>query len=629
MRPIVTLFALCCFHFFDIALGQKLPMPKLLEDSYVKEQRSPDGKPGVKYWQNKGKYKINITVKPPSKKIEGYETITYYNNSPDVLEKIGLKLILNVHKPGAPRAFGSESEKLSKGIQIHNISIDGKKADWKNEEDVFTSTMIPLPRKLIPGDSVKLNINWQYDISPAIDSREGSLNPTSFILAYFYPKIAVYDDYQGWDQMQFVDLQEFYSDFNDYEVSINVPKNFIVLGTGDFLNPSENLSQQALLKYNKSYNTESVINIATAAEMKSGKITRQKILNTWRFSSQNIADVAYLITDRYNWDASSMSLKAVNGKNISVQSAYPNEAKDFKQMVGFTKNTISWLHSYLPKLNFPFEKMTVFQGTYGMEYPMMANVETDEDPNFTRYVAEHEIAHMYLPFMAGINETRYGFMDEGWATFAETLLTRYDLQNKKAADSMIYKYRINKWMKAKNGLFNIPIITPSDVLTGDLVRVNQYGKTALGFLVLQDLLSPDVFADCLQEFLLRWKGKHPTPWDMFNSFNDISHQDLNWFWHRWFFTGNYADIGVSKIERSGNNNTIHLTNKGGMPLSGDLKIKYSDNTEEVIHFKADLWKEDPDHGKIVKESGILIHSISVIPELSADANMEDNQLENK
>ncbi|MBO9659568.1 MAG: M1 family metallopeptidase [Chitinophagaceae bacterium] len=607
--------------------SQSLYKPRDIQRAFDKNTRSADGKPGKNYWQNKARYEINITALPPSRTIKGSEQISYINNSPDTLRGVYIKLFMNIHKPGAPSNVPALEDYLTSGVHIDGFAVNGQKRQWQQSPYSFTVVPVRLAKPLNPKDSIQLSFDWHYDMSLQ-SNREGMIDSTTFFLAYFYPRVAVYDDYYGWDRNSFLEDHEFYSDFNDYTVNITVPNNYIVWGTGTLQKPETVLQPEYLKRFQQSFSSDKTINIATKEDLASKKVTLNKN-NTWQFTASNIPDMAFGLSDHFVWDAASVVVDSTTKRRASVQAAYNDTAKDYREMVEHGQHALKLLSFKWPAVPYPYEKTTIFQGYAGMEYPMMANDETYEDPVFSRFVAEHELAHTYMPFYMGINENRYGFMDEGWATFAETLLTRYALQSKKAADSMIYKYRMNKWIKAKHGLFNVPIITPSDILTGDVVRVNQYGKTALGLLVLQDLLTPEVFADCLQEFLLRWKGKHPTPWDMFNSFNDISRQDLNWFWHRWFFMAGYADIGVSKIERSGNKNSIHLVNKGGMPLSGDIKIRYTNGTEEMIHFKADVWKEGADNGKILKESVSPIRNISIIPELSVDANTEDNQLENE
>jgi len=214
---------------------------------------------------------------------------------------------------------------------------------------------------------------------------------------------------------------------------------------------------------------------------------------------------------------------------------------------------------------YPYEKTTVVQGFAGMEYPMMANDESYADTVFSRFVAEHEIAHTYFPFYMGINETRYGFMDEGWATTFEYLIGSADL-GKEHATEFYKQFRVNDWASDPSPLEDLPIITPEDVLKNQAYGNNAYGKPSLGYLALKDLLGDSTFKRALHGFMDRWHGKHPIPWDFFNTVNDVTGQDLNWFFKAWYFDNSYIDVAVRGVTPSPNGASVTLEHIGGMPL---------------------------------------------------------------
>ena len=191
-----------------------LYMPRAVQRAFSNGTRSSDGRPGPNYWQNRGRYVIGITALPPDRTIRGAEQITYFNNSPDTLRNPVIKLFMNIHKPGAGRMGGASPDYLTSGVHIDSVAVNGQPFQWQGVQNAFTWQRLALPQPLMPHDSVHLAFKWHYDVAKE-PGREGMLDSTTFFLAYFYPRVAVFDDYNGWDTMNFTDMQEFYSDFND------------------------------------------------------------------------------------------------------------------------------------------------------------------------------------------------------------------------------------------------------------------------------------------------------------------------------------------------------------------------------------------------------------------------------
>src|SRR5476649_250166 len=218
--------------------AQSLYMPRDVQRAFKKETRSPDGRPGKNYWQNTARYNITVSALPPGRNISGNEVITYINNSPDTLKRIVMRLMQNIHKPGSIRNGDIDSVYLTSGVFIDGFRVNGKDRQWDDDAGNNTWKMVDLDKSLLPHDSVQLLIEWHYRISLE-SNREGMIDSTTFFLAYFYPRVAVYDDYLGWDRIDFTDQQEFYNDFNDYTLNVIVPKNYIVWATGDLQNASK------------------------------------------------------------------------------------------------------------------------------------------------------------------------------------------------------------------------------------------------------------------------------------------------------------------------------------------------------------------------------------------------------
>jgi hypothetical protein len=620
MRYIFLTISLVCI--FSFSRSQGLYMPRDVKQAYKKGTRTMSGMPGKNFWQNHAKYDITITAMPPDRIIKGTEAITYFNNSPDTLRNVVIKLFLNIHKPGAPRDGGASPEYLTSGMHIDAFSVNGQKRQWQENSLTFTWQSVRLPQPLLPKDSLRLSFDWHYEISLE-SGREGMIDSTTYFLAYFYPRIAVYDDYAGWDRMNFVDSKEFYSDFNDYTVTINVPKNYIVWGTGTLQKP-ENLLQPVFLKrFKESLTTDETIRIVTKEDLLAKNITTQNPVNSWQFKATNIPDMAFGLSDHYVWDGGSTIVDNVTRRRASAQAAYNDTAADFRHMVRFAKNALSWVSRKWPGVPYPYEKTTIFHGYAGMEYPMMANDETYADTAFSKFVAEHEIAHTYMPFYMGTNETRYGFMDEGWATTFEFLINRENMGEEQA--EQFYKtFRVNGWAYDPSQGQDLPVITPTNNMVGPGMGNNEYGKASLGYLAMKELLGDVLFKKCLHAYMDRWNGKHPTPWDFFYTFNNVAGKNLDWFWNNWFFSNNYMDLSLKSSVKRGKGYALTIDNIGGFAVPLDIVINYEDGTKEKLRQSPAIWEKNQKQAVVQVDVKKTVASIKLETGIFVDADQANN-----
>ncbi|HSZ72259.1 MAG TPA: M1 family metallopeptidase [Cytophagaceae bacterium] len=569
--------------------AQELYQPRQIRQAYDKQTRSADGKPGKNYWQNTAQYRIDLQVTPPDRRVKGKEIITYTNNSMDTLKSIVIRLILNSHMPTAVRQWPVSVNYLTSGVHIDSYMENGKTVTWEeSDKDRITFRQVQLNTPLVPKGSVQLSFDWHYDLSVESD-REGAIDSTTFFLAYFYPRVGVYDDYNAWDMTHFPEAIEFYNDFNNYELQVTVPQNYVVWATGDLQNPEEVLQPEYAKRLKQSMTSDDIVSIANARDVASKNITQQHS-NTWKWKADDISDLALAISNTYVWDASSVIVDDLTKRRVSVQSAYADSSADFHQMVKFGRHALDWFSHHWPGVPYPYAKTSVIQGFADMEYPMMVNDNTQQDTDFARFVVEHEIAHTWFPFYMGINETRYGFMDEGWATALEYLIGTDDMGSIKE-DSLFKMFRVNRWAKNPIAESDLPIITPTSSMTGPSLRNNEYGKAALGYLAVKELLGDELFRKALHTFMDRWHSKHPTPWDMFYSFNDGSGKNLNWFWNNWYFSNHYIDLALSDIKPSGKT-TITLRNVGGFAIPFNVIVTYHDATTEQFHYTPAVWEKD-------------------------------------
>ena len=602
------------------AFSQTLYIPRNIQEAYKKGTRSPDGSPGRNYWQNSGRYDISVTVAPPDRTIRGKEEISYVNNSPDTLKNIVFRLILNVHRPGAARAGGVDSTYLSSGIRVDAFSENGTTKNWRYQRNPRSVQGFSLSKPLLPHDSVKFNFDWHYEISQQ-SNREGMIDSTSYFLAYFYPRVSVYDDYNGWDVTEFTDLQEFYNDFNDYSLTVNAPANYVVWATGDLLNPSEVLQPAVAQKLQQSMALDSVFHLATTADLTAKNITAQQPMNSWKWRASHISDVTIGMSNHYLWDASSVLVEP--GRRVSTQAGYKASAMDFKVAVQNANYALDWYSKNWPGVPFPFPKMSIFQGFADMEYPMMVNDASTGNPVFSRLVQDHEIAHSYFPFYMGINENRYAFMDEGWATTLELLIGTAE-NGKERAENFYKQFRVIGWIRDKSMEEDLPIITPGNVLSGAGYGNNAYGKPSLGYLAMKDLLGDDLFRKCLHEYMSRWHGKHPIPWDFFFTFNNASGKNLNWFWNNWYFSNFYIDLALQKAEKNSGGYQLTVTNIGGYAAPFDVQVKYQDGSSENFHQTPAIWQADQKSVVLNIKTNKAVQSIVLDGGIFMDADESNN-----
>ena len=600
-----------------------LPAPRNLKQAVAAGTRTLTGAPGPRYWQNHARYDINLVVNPPAPTVTGAEEIVYHNNSPDTLHHLGFKLINNIHKPGTARSRGAPPDFLTDGVQIDSFAVNGAAAPFPAGAMVFTSPRVNLPAPLLPGDSVHLAVRWHYDLAKG-GGREGIIDSTTFYLAYFYPEVAVYDDYQGWDDIEFNGRQEFYTDFNDYDLKVQAPAGYVVWATGELENPDKLLQPEPLAHYRASLTADTVIHIATRAQMLARQVTRADSTQVWHFTATDIPDVALGLSDHYDWDGTSVVVDDRAHRRVSVQSAYNQGTQDYPHMAEWVRHALDYFSHQWPGVPYPYPKMTAFQGYADMEYPMMINDAAEPDTATSRFIADHEIAHTYMPFYMGIDQTRWGFMDEGWATTFEYFINRADM-GAAWADSLFRTFRVSGWIHDPSPAEDVPIITPEDVLGASVSYAhNAYGKAALGYLALHDLLGDALFQRALHAYMATWHGKHPSPWDFFYSFNGASGRDLNWFWKAWYFEPSYIDLALLEPRHAAGGYTLTVRNVGGMPAPFDVVLTFADGSTRRMHQTPAVWEKNLETATVQLKTGKTLRSAKLEGGIWMDAAEGDN-----
>ncbi|MCB0550145.1 MAG: M1 family metallopeptidase, partial [Phaeodactylibacter sp.] len=557
--------------------------------------RTFTGQPGPNYWQNRADYRIDAMVTPTERRIDGRAAITYTNNSPDTLLQLNLKLIQNVHLLQARRASYVDPAFYTKGISLSNVQVNGRIVDWDNgavhQSEDPTNAWLLLPEPLLPGASLELTLEWNFELQTSkLEHREGMVDESALFAAYWYPRIGVYDDISGWDRIIHNVQTEFYGDFNDYDVTIRTPKGFVVWATGELTNGKEVLSPLALERFRQSQTVDTVVHIITQEMLAAGQGVKPAEELAWRFTAQNVTDFAFGASDHFLWDATSIAVDST-GRRASVQAAYQPESSDFYEVAEIARACIGYFSTQKPGIPYPYPTMTIFNGYGQMEYPMMVNDLDMESMDDTKALTAHEIAHTYFPFLTGVNESAYAWMDEGWATLLEFFACTELYTLKNPEESIYPGYYLRRYLGVKGAEVDVPLLTPTDQLLAPAYQLNSYGKPAAAYLSLYNLLLEYNFLECVQEYVERWRGKHPQPYDFFFTISECSGEELDWFWQRWFMEFNTMDLALVDFRQAEEALFVTVRNEGGLPLPIPLEVELEDGSSRYFRFNPVLWKD--------------------------------------
>ena len=551
-------------------LDQLLPTPN--------EYRTGSGSPGPKYWQQRADYVINAELNDVNASLTGSETITYYNNSPDVLKYLWLQLDQNINtkdnlttKTDTYSVKDSVSTKemaselglydFEGGHKIKSI----KDAIGKTLPYTINATMmrIDLPQPLAAGQKYVFSIEWSYNVPDRMrggsrnDSRSGyenfpEDNNNLYLIAQWFPRMCVYDDVVGWQNKQFLGQGEFTLTFGDYTVNITVPSDHIIAATGMVQNPKEVLTAEQFARFEKAKTSfDKPLIICTEKEAREREKTKSTTKKTWVFKAENVRDFAFASSRKFIWDA--QAVKIAN-KTPLAMSYYPKEGNPLweQESTKAVKNTISTYSKY--SVDYPYPQATSVHGaSLGMEYPMICfNFgRPAKDGTFTDRlkwgmvgVIVHEVGHNFFPMIINNDERQWTWMDEGVNTFVQyrTQVENYpDMPQRRGPASMIVPY-----MKG-DGSLQRPLMTNSEQILQ--FGAEQYAKTATALNILREtVMGPELFDKAFKEYSTRWAFKHPKPADFFRTLEDASAVDLDWFWKGWFYTTDRCDQSIDKVK---------------------------------------------------------------------------------
>jgi hypothetical protein len=599
----------------------KLTLPRNLLAAYEKGTRTSSGQPGSKYWQNTGNYTIDINFNPDTRLLSGKVDIEYINNSPNTLQHILFKLYPNIYKKGSIRLMPVRPSDITDGVRISSFQFNGTSVD-SNKLSIDGTNMTAPVSPLAPGGTMRFSIQYSYTLNKTSHIRTGEIEPGADFIAYFFPRIAVYDDIDGWNREPYTGPQEFYNDFGNFKAAITVPVNYVVWATGDLANCNEVLSDTYCQRLQQAEQQDGIITIIDSTDLKQKNITRQNASNTWRFSATNVTDFAFAVSDHYMWKSTSVVVDAATKKRTRVDAVFNPAHKDYYEVVDFGRKTVWAMSNVFPRWPFPYPHISIFDGLDQMEYPMMVNDNPLESRAETIELVDHEVFHTMFPFYMGTNETKYGWMDEGWATIGEWIISSI------IDSSLTDDYGVGGYERAAGTENDAPINTLSTQMSGTSYFVNSYPKPALGYLYVKDMLGDSLFTAALHYYIQQWQGRHPIPFDFFNCMNTGAGKNLNWFWKKWFLDAGVPDLSIKKVNKAaaGFNITIECT--GHKPVPVDLTINYADGSKERVHRSIAVW-ENANTVTLTLPAKKSVKSIALGSTYVPDVNRKDNVWNNK
>ncbi len=563
------------------------------------ETRSASGQPGHKYWQNSADYVLNVSLNDAKNEITGTSEITYTNNSPDQLGFLWLQLDQNLFAkdsrgnavvPLSGSRNGAHGEELDGGYKIKSVKVDGAEVKYTISD---TRMQIDLPKGLKSnGGIAKIKIEYSFT-SPKYGSDRMGIQDTKngkiYTIAQWYPRMCVYDDVLGWNTMPYLGASEFYLEYGNINANITVPANQYVVASGELLNAGEVYSKEENKLWEQAKNSDKTVMIRPESALGKNNASGSK---TWKFKINQARDFSWASSSAFIIDAAKIDLPS--GKKSLAISAYPVESAGEKAWGRSTEYTKAAIEHYSKKwYEYTYPAATNVAGNEGgMEYPGIVFCDYQSAGEELWGVTDHEFGHNWFPMIVGSNERLFAWMDEGFNTFINELSTE-------AFNNGEY-YR-KKSIARMSGLFfndnTEPVMSGPDNMKEGSIGILAYMKPGLGLYVLREsILGPEKFDKAFRTYIERWAFKHPTPWDFFHTMENVSGEELNWFWRGWFFNKWKVDQAVKGVKYVDGNfakgANITVENIGQLPMPTTVQAKFKDGSTQIVKIPVEVWKRN-------------------------------------
>jgi hypothetical protein len=599
----------------------ELPISDAYGRAIQQGTRTPSGAPGPRYWQQWADYRLEAELNPISKRLTGKGRITYHNRSPNTLGEVYVHLLHNIFAPSA--RHNTDVPWAVEGVSLSRVVAQGQELKPVRGEGTGyqidgTIMLIRLPRPLAPGGSAAFEFAWKLRIPPDGAPRGGQ-DGEAYYINYWYPQMAVYDDVNGWQIDQYLGNAEFYMGYGNYDVAVTLPAGWLVHATGKLQNPAEVLSDQTRARLDSATRSSDVVHVVTESDRSPGTSTAAGTNGklTWRFRAEKVRDVSWAASAKYLWDATSAAVGDVDGDgrpdSTAIYAFYRPEQRlsHWDQSARYSRHSIEFFSRLLSP--YPYPHMTAVDGPTscgGMEYPMMTCIGGQWDTLGLYEVTTHEIGHMWFPMIVGSDEKRYAWMDEGLTQF---------YQSQAMAD--FFRGFDDEARNRKNYLDFAEMASEVELIRhGDrypsypAYGVASYYKPATILVALRGVLGAEVFNKAFQEYIRRWAYKHPSPYDLFRTFEDVSGQDLSWFWRSWFFETWKLDQAIDTVTTMGDSVEIVIANEGKAPMPVRLAITRINGQVEHRTLPVEAWLQGGRRGSLRIAREPAVRTIQVDPD---------------
>ncbi len=566
--------------------------PPFFRDALAGGTRAEDGRPGPEYWQNHAVYDIEASLDPETGVLQGRETIGYRNRAPDELEVLILNLYQNLHQAGVVR---NEPAEITGGVQLTRVAVNGTElsegnlrqgAAWAVDGTVLA---IRPPQAVPAGGQAVVEVDWTVTLPQNGAGRMGHSDREIYLVAYWFPKMAVMDDLRGWDFEPYLGGAEFYDEFGDYNVSLTVPAGWTVMATGELQNPEEVLSAQTQSRLADAAEADTIVHVARRVDRRNGAVTASGAESlTYRFEATDVRDFTWTTSNVQLWDATSALVADRDGDGaedrVMIHSFWRDDrAPLWADQALYGKHAIEH-HSRFTGFAYPWPHMTSVEGGDiiggGMEFPMLTLMGdyNGRGAEALYNVTAHELAHMWIPMIVGTNERRHAWMDEGSTTFLENHARPEYWPGAKADSLEVESYvRVAKAEAEQSMMRHGDYYEP-----GPAYGNASYAKPATLLVTLRNLLGEEVFLDAYRSFIQDWAFKHPAPWDLFNAFERASQQDLDWFWSSWYFETWRLDQAVGEVRSGPEGSVVVIEDRGFAPMPAHVRI-YTSRGRVIDH----------------------------------------------
>lgn len=569
----------------------------------VNISRSATGEPNVGYWQNRADYEINVSIDTIANLISGSVTITYRNNSPHPLPFLWLQLDQNLFDKasrgqarmpvGSRSRYGDAKSNFNGGYKISSVKL---LSDNSNAEYIITDTrmQIRLPQPVKPGgDLIKIKIDYSFMAPQYGADRSGilqTMNGKIFTVAQWYPRMCVFDDLAGWNTLPYLGPGEFYLEYGDFDFYITAPASNIVVASGELQNPSEVLTATEMKRLNEAKATDKTVMIRSREDI--SKISSGPKTGTlkWHYKITNARDVAWATSKAFIWDAARINLPS--GKKSLAMSVYPLESSGAKAWGRSTEYIKASIENYSKRwFEYPYPVATNVAGNVGgMEYPgiVFCGYMATEAGMFG--VTDHEFGHTWFPMIVGSNERKYGWMDEGFNTFINSL-SHDDFNNGEYKNAKTNMENVTPYLFGRNSesIFNAP-----DAMKEVNIGNELYFKPAMGLGLLRNyILGADRFDYAFKTYINRWAFKHPSPSDFFRTMDNVSGEDLGWFWKAWFIENYKLDQAIKEVKYENdipsNGAIVTIINLGQMAMPVSLSYETKTGVKGTLFLPVEIW----------------------------------------